>query len=88
MARVVRRAGREIELQPREFLLLEYLMRHAGQVVTRTMLLEGVWDLHFDPRTNVVESHMSRLRSKVDKGFVKELIHTVRGAGYAIRAPR
>ena len=88
MARVVRRAGREIELQPREFLLLEYLMRHAGQVVTRTMLLEGVWDLHFDPRTNVVESHMSRLRSKVDKGFVSELIHTVRGAGYAIRAPR
>lgn len=87
MARVVRRAGREIELQPREFLLLEYLMRHAGQVVTRTMLLEGVWDLHFDPRTNVVESHMSRLRSKVDKSFVTELIHTVRGAGYAIRAP-
>ena len=85
MARVVRRAGREIELQPREFLLLEYLMRHAGQVVTRTMLLEGVWDLHFDPRTNVVESHMSRLRSKVDKGFATELIHTVRGAGYAIR---
>jgi two-component system OmpR family response regulator len=87
MAHVVRRAGREIELQPREFLLLEYLMRHAGQVVTRTMLLEGVWDLHFDPRTNVVESHMSRLRGKVDKGFVAELIHTVRGAGYAIRAP-
>jgi two-component system OmpR family response regulator len=87
MARVVRRAGREIELQPREFLLLEYLMRHAGQVVTRTMLLEGVWDLHFDPRTNVVESHMSRLRSKVDKGFTTELIHTVRGAGYAIRPP-
>ena len=81
------RAGREIELQPREFLLLEYLMRHAGQVVTRTMLLEGVWDLHFDPRTNVVESHMSRLRSKVDKGFATELIHTVRGAGYAIRPP-
>ena len=87
MARVVHRAGREIELQPREFLLLEYLMRHADQVVTRTMLLEGVWDLHFDPRTNVVESHMSRLRSKVDKGFATELIHTVRGAGYAIRPP-
>jgi two-component system, OmpR family, response regulator len=87
MARVVRRAKRDIELQPREFLLLEYLMRHAGQVVTRTMLLEGVWDLHFDPRTNVVESHMSRLRSKVDKGFTAELIHTVRGAGYAIRPP-
>jgi len=87
MTRVVRRAGREIDLQPREFLLLEYLMRHAGQVVTRTMLLEGVWDLHFDPRTNVVESHMSRLRGKVDKGFTTELIQTVRGAGYAIRAP-
>jgi two-component system OmpR family response regulator len=87
MARVVRRAGRDIELQPREFMLLEYLMRHAGQLVTRTMLLESVWDLHFDPRTNVVESHMSRLRSKVDKGFATELIHTVRGAGYAIRPP-
>jgi two-component system OmpR family response regulator len=87
MARVARRAGREIELQPRELLLLEYLMRHAEQVVTRTMLLEGVWDLHFDPRTNVVESHMSRLRGKVDKGFATELIHTVRGAGYAIRSP-
>jgi two-component system, OmpR family, response regulator len=83
----VHRGGDEISLQPREFRLLEYLMQHAGQVVTRTMLLEGVWDLHFDPRTNVVESHMSRLRSKVDKGFVAELIHTVRGAGYAIRAP-
>ena len=67
MARVVHRAGREIELQPREFLLLEYLMRHAGQVVTRTMLLEGVWDLHFDPRTNVVESHMSRLPARSTK---------------------
>src|SRR6202008_4802288 len=87
IARVVRRAGREIELQSREFLLLEYLMRHAGQVVTRTMLLEGVWDLHFDPRTNVVESHMSRLRSKIDKGFATELIHTVRGAGYCLRGP-
>lgn len=87
LSRTVRRAGREIELQAREFQLLEYLMLHAGQVVTRTMLLEGVWDLHFDPRTNVVESHVSRLRSKVDKGFGAELIHTVRGAGYAIRAP-
>ena len=67
MARVVHRAGREIELQPREFLLLEYLMRHAGQVVTRTMLLEGVWDLHFDPRTNVVESHMSRFAARSTK---------------------
>jgi two-component system OmpR family response regulator len=87
LTHTVRRAGREINLQPREFLLLEYLMRHAGQVITRTMLLESVWDLHFDPRTNVVESHMSRLRGKVDKGFATELIHTVRGAGYAIRAP-
>jgi two-component system OmpR family response regulator len=87
LTRTVRRAGREIDLQPREFSLLEYLMRHVGQVVTRTMLLEGVWDLHFDPHTNVVESHMSRLRGKVDKGFTTELIHTVRGAGYAIREP-
>ena len=87
MSRVVRRGGRRIELQAREYLLLEYLMRHLGQVVTRTMLLEGVWDLHFDPHTNLVESHLSRLRSKMDKGFGKELIHTIRGAGYAIRAP-
>jgi len=83
-ARTVRRAGRIINLQPREFRLLEYLMRHAGEVVTRTMLLEAVWDLHFDPKTNVVESHISRLRARIDKGFDKELIHTVRGAGYAI----
>lgn len=84
-SRTVRRAGRTISLQPREFRLLEYLMRHPGEVVTRTMLLEGVWDLHFDPKTNVVESHISRLRARVDKGFDRELIHTVRGAGYAIR---
>ncbi len=81
------RAGREIPLQPREFRLLEYLVRHADQVVTRTMLLEHVWDFHFDPRTNVVESHVSRLRSKIDKGHAVELIQTVRGAGYCIRAP-
>ncbi|HSU06370.1 MAG TPA: winged helix-turn-helix domain-containing protein [Acetobacteraceae bacterium] len=87
LTRAVRRGGNEIKLQPREYLLLEYLMRHAGQVITRTMLLEGVWDLHFDPHTNVVESHLSRLRSKIDKGFPVELIHTMRGAGYAIRAP-
>jgi two-component system OmpR family response regulator len=87
LTREVRRAGQEIKLQPREYELLEYLMRHAGHVVTRTMLLEGVWDLHFDPHTNVVESHLSRLRSKVDKGFPTELIHTIRGAGYAIREP-
>ena len=87
LARTVRRRGQDIELQPREFRLLEYLMRHAGQVVTRTMLLENIWDFHFDPRTNIVETHISRLRSKVDKGFANELIHTVRGAGYCLRAP-
>jgi two-component system OmpR family response regulator len=87
LKRVVKRAGHEITLQPREFRLLEYLMRHAGQVVTRTMLLDNVWNYHFDPRTNVVESHLSRLRTKIDKGFGTELIHTVRGAGYCLRAP-
>ena len=87
LSRTVRRRGELIELQPREFQLLEYLMRHAGQVVTRTMLLEHVWDIHFDPRTNVVETHISRLRTKVDKGFGAELIHTVRGAGYCVRGP-
>jgi two-component system, OmpR family, response regulator len=87
LRRTVARAGRRIELQPREFRLLEYLMRRPGQVVTRTMLLEGVWDFHFDPRTSVVETHISRLRAKVDRDFGPELIHTVRGAGYAIRAP-
>jgi two-component system OmpR family response regulator len=87
LSRTVRRRGELIELQPREFRLLEYLMRHAGQVVTRTMLLEHVWDIHFDPRTNVVESHISRLRGKIDKGFEAELIHTVRGAGYCVRSP-
>ncbi len=87
LSRTVRRAGVAIELQPREFRLLEYLMRHEGQVVTRTMLLENVWDFHFDPRTNVVETHVSRLRGKIDKGFAPELIHTVRGAGYCLRVP-
>jgi two-component system OmpR family response regulator len=87
LSRTVRRAGHVIDLQPREFRLLEYLMRHAGQVVTRTMLLENVWDFHFDPRTNVVETHISRLRSKIDKGFEPELIQTVRGAGYRVRHP-
>jgi two-component system OmpR family response regulator len=81
----VMRAGKEIVLQPREFRLLEYLMRHAGQVVTRTMLLENVWDYHFDPQTNVIDVHVSRLRSKIDKGFDRALLHTVRGAGYMIR---
>ena len=82
--RVVRGAS-EIVLQPREFRLLEYLMKHAGQVVTRTMLLENVWDYHFDPQTNVIDVHISRLRSKIDKGFAKPLLQTVRGAGYMVR---
>ena len=82
----VTRSGREIVLQPREFRLLEYLMRHAGQVVTRTMLLENVWDYHFDPQTNVIDVHVSRLRAKIDRGFELPLIHTVRGAGYVVRA--
>jgi len=81
----VTRGGEEILLQPREFRLLEYLMRNAGQVVTRTMLLENVWDYHFDPQTNVIDVHVSRLRGKIDKGFDKALLHTVRGAGYMIR---
>jgi two-component system OmpR family response regulator len=85
--RTVTRGGRRIELQPREFQLLEFLMRHAGRVVTRTMLLESVWDFHFDPKTNIVETHMSRLRGKVDRGHGCELIHTVRGAGYVLREP-
>ncbi|MGH7159511.1 MAG: winged helix-turn-helix domain-containing protein [Acetobacteraceae bacterium] len=86
LSRSVRRAGQKIDLQPREFLLLEYLMRHAGQVVTRTMLLEGVWDYHFDPQTNVIDVHVSRLRQKVDKPFAGPLIHTVRNAGYMLRS--
>jgi len=86
LTREVRRAGNEIQLQAREFLLLEYLMRHGGQVVTRTMLLEHVWDYHFDPQTNVIDVHVSRLRNKIDKGFDTPLLHTVRGAGYVLRA--
>jgi two-component system, OmpR family, response regulator len=86
LSRQVKRAGQKIDLQPREFRLLEYLMRHAGQVVTRTMLLEGVWDYHFDPQTNVIDVHVSRLRQKVDKPFPTPLIHTVRNAGYMLRA--
>ncbi|MGB0631231.1 MAG: response regulator transcription factor [Alphaproteobacteria bacterium] len=86
LARTVTRAGTEIDLQPREFRLLEYLMRNAGNVVTRTMLLEHVWDYHFDPQTNVIDVHISRLRQKIDKDFGTPLIHTVRGAGYALRA--
>ena len=86
LSRQVKRAGQKIDLQPREFRLLEYLMRHAGQVVTRTMLLEGVWDYHLDPQTNVIDVHVSRLRQKVDKPFPTPLIHTVRNAGYMLRA--
>jgi two-component system, OmpR family, response regulator len=86
LARTVTRAGRRIDLTAREFKLLEYLLRRAGQVVTRTMLLEGVWDLHFDPQTNVIDVHMSRLRQAVDKGHERALIHTIRGAGYSVRA--
>jgi len=86
LSRGVKRAGQKVDLQPREFRLLEFLMRHAGQVVTRTMLLEGVWDYHFDPQTNVIDVHVSRLRQKVDKPFASPLIHTVRNAGYMLRA--
>jgi two-component system OmpR family response regulator len=85
LTRAVTRAGVEIDLQPREFQLLAYLMRHAGKVVTRTMLLESVWDFHFDPKTNIVDTHVSRLRAKVDRGYASELIHTIRGAGYCLR---
>ena len=81
LKRTVTRASIRIELQPREFQLLEYLMRHAGRVVTRTMLLEGIWNFHFEPQTNIVETHMSRLRAKIDRGHPRELIHTVRGSG-------
>lgn len=87
LTRKAQRGETGIELQPREFRLLEYLMRHAGQVVTRTMLLEHVWDYYFDPRTNVIDVHVSRIRQKIGKGFDEPLIHTVRGAGYVIREP-
>ena len=86
IGREVHRAGREIDLQPREFQLLEFLMRHAGQSVTRTMLLEKVWEYHFDPQTNVIDVHISRLRSKIDKGFDRPMLQTVRGAGYRLEA--
>jgi two-component system OmpR family response regulator len=88
LARTASRDGRDLELKPMEFKLLEYLARNAGRVVTRSMLLEKVWEFHFDPQTNVVETNISRLRSKVDRGFTPELIHTVRGAGYSLRAPK
>ena len=86
LTRKVSRAGQKIDLQPREFRLLEYLMRHAGQVVTRKMLLEKVWDYSFDPQTNVIDVHISRLRAKIDKEFEEALLHTVRGAGYRLQA--
>jgi two-component system OmpR family response regulator len=86
IARTVHRSGKEIDLQPREFQLLEFMMRHAGQSVTRTMLLEKVWEYHFDPQTNVIDVHISRLRSKIDKGFDRAMLQTVRGAGYRLEA--
>ena len=86
IGRTVRREGRDIDLQPREFQLLEFLMRHAGQSVTRTMLLEKVWEYHFDPQTNVIDVHVSRLRAKIDKGFERAMLQTVRGAGYRLEA--
>lgn len=85
LSRSVRRGGQKIDLQPREFRLLEFLMRHTGQVVTRTMLLEGVWDYHFDPQTNVIDVHISRLRQKIDKPFEHALVHTIRNAGYMLQ---
>ncbi len=85
ITRKVARGGKKIELTAREFQLLEFMMRHSGQVVTRTMLLEGVWDYHFDPQTNVIDVHISRLRQAIDKDFDKPLLHTVRGAGYSLR---
>jgi two-component system, OmpR family, response regulator len=88
LSRTVTRAGERIELLPREFRLLEYLMKHAEQIVTRTMLLEHVWEVHFDPHTSVVETHVSRLRSKIDRGNAIALIHTVRGSGYTLRAAK
>lgn len=86
ISRVVKRQSKEIDLQPREFQLLEFLMRHVGQSVTRTMLLEKVWAYHFDPQTNVIDVHISRLRSKLDKDFDRPMLHTVRGEGYQLKA--
>ena len=88
LSREVRRANQLISLQPREYRLLLYLVQHANQVVTRTMLLESVWDYHFDPQTNVIDVHISRLRSKIDRDFDSPLLHTVRGAGYVISEDR
>jgi two-component system OmpR family response regulator len=85
LAREVTRSGQKIELQPREFILLEYLMRNAGRVVSKTMIMEHVWDLNFDPRTNIVEARMSKLRDKIDRNYDRKLIHTIRGAGYILK---
>ncbi len=87
LSHAVKRAGKPIDLQPREYLILEYLMQHAGQIVTRTMLLESVWDYHFDPQTNIIDVHISRLRNKIDRDFTPPLLQTVRGAGYCLREP-
>jgi two-component system OmpR family response regulator len=87
LTREVTRAGRRLELTPREFLLLEHLMRSAGRVVSRSMLLEAVWDYNFDPQTNIIDQHVSRLRQKIDKDFDVPLLHTIRGMGYAVRTP-
>jgi two-component system OmpR family response regulator len=87
LAREVKRSGHRIDLQPREFSLLEYLMRNAGRVVSKTMIMEHVWDYNFDPQTNVVEARMSKLRDKVDRDYPHQLIHTIRGAGYIIKEP-
>ena len=87
LTRRVMRHDKAIDLQPREFKLLEFLLRNAGRVVTRTMLLENVWEYHFDPQTNVIDVHISRLRSKIDKDFTPPLVHTIRGAGYSLRVP-
>lgn len=86
IGRTVHRAGKALDLQPREFELLEFLMRHQGQSITRTMLLEKVWNIHFDPQTNVIDVHVSRLRGKIDRGFDRQMLHTVRGAGYRLEA--
>ena len=87
LTHTVKRAGKTIELQPREYLILEFLLQHAGQIVTRTMLLENVWDYHFDPQTNIIDVHISRLRNKIDRDFEAPLLQTVRGAGYCLREP-
>ena len=86
VARTVMRAGEPIDMQPREFVLLEYLLRNQGQIVTRRMLLENVWNYQFDPQTNVIDVHISRLRAKIDRDFTSPLLHTIRGAGYMMRA--